>query len=174
MYLYEVNAQIENLYLIAQTGIVGEGYEHLANEDGSVNQEALNAEIEALFTCKDDIIEDTARLIQNLEAEAQMLKTEEERLRDRRKKAEERVSYLSDKLTDMVDAQNWVSPTSSLKIGFRSSEALIVDDESKIDEQFIKIEIIKKVDKVGAKKAIKAGQKVMGCHIEKRQNLNIK
>lgn len=174
MYLYEVNAQIENLYLIAQTGIVGEGYEHLANEDGSVNQEALNAEIEALFTCKDDIIEDTARLVQNLEAEAQMLKTEEERLRDRRKKAEERVAFLEDRLTDVLGASKWASQKSSLRITFRPSESLIVDDESKIDQKFIKTEIVTKVDKVGAKKALKSGANLEGCHIEQRQNINIK
>ena len=174
MYLYEVNALLVSLYAIAETGVITEGFEYLANEDGSVNTEALEAEINNMFACKEELIEQTAHLVQNLEAEAKMIKLEEERLAARRKKLEERVVRTSDRLSNMVEGTNWSSKVSALKITFRSSEAVIVDNQAEINPAFIKEEVVQKVDKNAIKKALKAGQEVGGCHIEKRNNMTIK
>lgn len=174
MYLYEINASLDVLYNMASTGEIQEGWEHLANEDGTINMTALQAEIENLYACKDEIIEDTAHLVQNLEAEAKMIKAEEERLCARRKRLESYTEYVEDRLTSLVNATNWNSKKSCLKIAFRTSEALIVDNEAEIDPAYVITKTVTQVDKMAAKKAIKAGQELAGCHIEKRKNLSIK
>lgn len=174
MYLYEVNSALESLLTMIQTGEAQEGYEHLLNEDGTVNLEAAEAEIQNLYTCKDEIVEDTAHLIQNLEAEMKMIKAEEERLAARRKRVEARVGFATDRLTNMLDATNWSSKKSCMKIAFRTSEALIVDNEAEIDPDYIITKTVTQVDKNKAKKAIKEGAELAGCHVERRKNLSIK
>lgn len=173
MFLYEINVALESLNALF-LGEVPEGLEHLLNEDGTPNEEAIQKEIENLYECKETLIEETARLAQNLDAEARMIKAEEERLAARRKKVEDRVSRIHDRLTEMVEGTNWASKVSSLKLTFRASESLVVDNEEEVNPSFIRTKVVTSVDKVAAKKAIKEGKEVGGCHIEKRKNLTIK
>lgn len=174
MNLYKINNELDTLLRISQTGEVLEGYEAFYTEEGQVNQEAIETRIQELYSCIDDIIEDTARLAQNLEAEAKAIKAEEERLATRRKAVEGRLEWVEDRVTKLVDGENWNSPKSCLKLTFRSSEALIVDDESQVSSDYIKTKTVTSVDKVAAKNALKKGIDVGGCHIEKRRNLTIK
>ena len=174
MNLYKINNELDTLLRISQTGEVLEGYEDFYTEEGQVNQEAIEARIQELYSCIDDIIEDTARLAQNLDAEAKAIKAEEERLAARRKTVEGRLEWVEDRVTKLVGGENWNSPKSCLKLTFRSSEALIVDDESQVNSDYIKTKTVTSVDKVAAKNALKKGIDVGGCHIEKRRNLTIK
>lgn len=174
MFLYQVKDELDQALTIAQTHEVIPGYEFLFNKDGEVDYDLLDCYIEKLYEDRDAIIEDTARLVQNLQAEADAIKREEERLNARRKAVEGRVAFLSDRLTTTLNGTNWTSLASALKIMFRSSEALMVDDESAIDPEYFNIKTVKQLDKVKAKKAIKEGAVLAGCHIEKRKNISIK
>jgi hypothetical protein len=51
--------------------------------------------------------------------------------------------------------------------------ALIVDDESLLPEEVIKIKEVKQIDKMLLKKMLKVNE-VAGCHLESRIKLNIK
>lgn len=64
--------------------------------------------------------------------------------------------------------------TDIAKISFRKSEALEVENEALIPQEFILTKEIKQVDKLAIKKAIKEGRKVDGVLIQVRQNLQIK
>lgn len=174
MNLYKINNELDTLLRIACTGEAIEGYEGFYTDDGQADMDAIERRVQALYGRIDDLIEDTARLAQNLAAEAVMLKAEEERLAARRKAAEGRLEWVRGRLSRLVGEQNWDSPKSSLKLVFRTSEALIVDDESKVSSEYARVKTIVSVDKAAAKKAIKEGLDVPGCHIEKRRCLTIK
>lgn len=64
------------------------------------------------------------------------------------------------------------SPT--LKISFRKSESVIIQDMSQLDERFIKTKTTKDVDKVAIKQAIKDGEAVQGAELVTNNNIQIK
>lgn len=62
-----------------------------------------------------------------------------------------------------------------LKINFRKSESVEVEDLKLLDRKFIKVsEPVESADKTKIKEAIKAGETVMGAIIKINQNIQIK
>lgn len=61
-----------------------------------------------------------------------------------------------------------------LKLSYRKSEQVIVEDESKIPREFIKAKTTESVDKTALKRAIKEGVVIDGACIQVNQNLQIK
>lgn len=59
-------------------------------------------------------------------------------------------------------------------ISFRKSEQTVIDDESQLPEEYVKVKTTYIPDKEAIKKAIKSGVEVTGAHVETVQNLQIK
>lgn len=64
--------------------------------------------------------------------------------------------------------------TDLFKLSFLKSETIDVVDESTVPEEFIVTKIIKSVDKIAIKKALKEGIEIPGVAITLHQNLQIK
>lgn len=99
------------------------------------------------------------------------IKAEIKALQERSKRIDRTVDFIKRQLEMATEGAKWESPKG--KISYRSSESLVIDDEAQlINAGFFRQKI--EPDKINAKKAIKEGQTVAGCHLEKKRSMTIK
>lgn len=166
MNLYQIDRAIEELLEASFNFTVDE-------ETGEVTFEDRSAEIEELQIERAKKLEAVALYIKNLDALAEDIKAEEKALAERRKAKEKKAEYLRQYLGNSLTVANEPGfETAKVKVAFRKSEAVIVDEE-KLDKAFIKETIKTAPDKTAIKKAIKAGQEVTGAYIEERKAVKI-
>lgn len=143
--------------------------------EGFVSDETL-AEYEALSEAKDDKMESIALYYKETQAEADAIKAEAKKLAERaevaQKKADSLKGYLS-RIMEIDEMEKFT--TSRVKVSFRKSESVIVDDDLKnVDERFVITKTTYAADKASIKEAIKNGEDVKGAHLETKQNIQIK
>lgn len=160
--LYEITSEylkaLDNLEIDEETG------------------EILNAEeLDNLSGAFEEKSESVACYIKNAEAFIGDLKAEEDNLSKRRKTAERKIEYLKNVLTACLDAAGRDKfETAKVKISFRRSVKVQIDDESAIPVDFITTTVSTKPDKTAIKKAIQANQEVSGASLVEGRNLQIK
>lgn len=162
MTLYEINKDLE---------LCIEDIFRESEETGEVSEESMErlAELKML---KDEKLEGCGCYIKNLNAEIAALKAEEKALETRRKAKEHRLDSMKSYVASMLGGEKWDS--AKVSFSFRSSESVSIDDMSKLDPKYIKTKIETSADKTAIKNALKAGEKIEGCHLEKNSNLQIK
>lgn len=120
-------------------------------------------------------IDNVVRYRRTMELTADAIDNEIKRLEVLKKsyerKADSLKNYLSYCLIRMGEKK---MDTPIAKLSLRKSDSVVIDSEDRIPEKFIATSIVKKVDKIAIKEAIKAGEDVGGVHIETKQNLIIK
>lgn len=116
-----------------------------------------------------------ALYIKGLDAEIDAYKAEEERLKRWRKAAEtKRDSFMEYIESCMEEVGKTRIQDPRVRLSFRKSEQLVVDDPDMLPRKFLVVKTEEKPDKVAIKAAIKAGTNISGAHIEDRHNLQIK
>ena len=154
MTLYEIDEKIMSM-IDPETGEV-------------LDAEALNS----LEMDRAKKIESIALAYKNLTAEAVALKAEKEAFEEREKRAKNRAEDLKKYLAYVLDGQKF--KTTLVEIGFRKSEAVVVDcDVFSLPDDYLKYKM-PEPDKVKIKAALKSGQDISGCRIEVKNNINIK
>jgi hypothetical protein len=114
----------------------------------------------------------------NHKADAKAIESEVERLAkrlDSEKKRTERADMLIDRMFSRIYDGKPVT-IGTFTVSYRKSEAVKIDDETKLPTDFLRIPEPPKPapDKTKIKEVLKAGQEVPGASIEVRQNLSIK
>lgn len=142
-------------------------------DDDSVQPEEVEAAIAEAGKSLPDAVDDFATFLRDLQSRAEIIKGEERRLAARRRSLENLESRLRDA------ASYWMKKADKPKlkgafntIALRTSEAVIVDELSALPSAFVKIEYLPQ--KLEIKRAIKAGEKVQGAHLETRESLIIR
>lgn len=120
---------------------------------------------------RDKKIENVALWYKNLLSDAEQLKAEKDAFAKREKIAKNKAESLKAYLDSALCGGNY--KTTRVTISYRSSEAVVIDDIYKLDENFVKYSE-PTADKDAIKKAIKAGLEIEGAHIESRSNISIK
>ena len=149
-----------------------------AIENDELPEEAVADTLESIVVGIEDKADNIACILKSISADINAIKTEEDRLAERRKKKErlhERIKqYLSDELLkvgmDKVE-------TARNKITFRKSEAV------EIDATFMEWALTHRddlltygkptVNKTKVKDAIKSGAEIVGAQIVSKQNIQI-
>ena len=117
-------------------------------------------------------IENIALAYKNCMSEAVALKAEKEAFEEREKRAKNRAEDLKKYLAYVLDGKKF--KTTLVEIGFRKSEAVVVDcDVFKLPDDYLKYKM-PEPDKAKIKAALKSGQNISGCRIEVKNNINIK
>ena len=159
MNLYEIEQAIEDI--LSQV-----------DENGMLTDEAME-KLQQLQMDEQTKIENVACKIKNLNAEAKALREEEKALAERRRSkesaAEKSKAYLQNVLM-LKGLKKYETPRAVVSL--RNSEAVSIDDDSLIPEDFKTYE--PKISKTAIKEAIKAGQEVPGAKIVANQSLQIK
>lgn len=166
MTLYEIDFQIKQ-FLDNLMDSVDEETGEVLDIDPS--------ELEALNEARQKKLENIALYIKNLDADAKAIKEEEKNLKERRERVEKKAERLRKLLSDSIlNAGDDHFETSRCSVTFRASDTVEIDDLDLIDDVYIKVVTDYKPDKTALKKAIKAGIKIDGCHLESHNNIQIK
>lgn len=138
------------------------------SEDG----ELLDIErFEELNMAIEDKIEGLCLWVKNLDAEAEAIKTEENALKDRRQRKENKAASIRNYIQGFLSGSKFETP--KVSISYRKSEVVEVEEDAVIPEAFLKPQPAK-VDKTLLKKAIKAGEHFDGVQLVEKQNMSIK
>ncbi len=166
MTLYEIDYQIRQ-FLDNMMDAVDEETGEVLDIDPS--------KLEELNEAREQKLENITLYIKNLDAEAKAIKEEEKNLKERRERAEKKAERLRNLLSDSIlNAGDDHFETSRCSVTFRASDTVEIDDMDLIDEAYIKVVTDYKPDKTAIKKAIQAGIKIDGCHLESHNNIQIK
>lgn len=144
-------------------------------ETGEIDTEKVQSYLESLQVERGKKIENIAVYIKSLESEAQAIKTEEKRLKERReakeRKAERLKDYLKFSLLSVGDSK---FETARCVLSFLTSKQVIVSDMEKLDKAYVKERVEYTADKTAIKKAIENGVEIDGAYIEEKKNLQVK
>lgn len=134
--------------------------------------EIIDAEkLEQLQLTRDDKVEGIALWIKNLLSDADAIKSEEEKLAQRRKANENKAKNLKEYLSKFLNGQKFKTP--KVSISYRKSESVEVTGISKLDDDYLKF-AEPTVDKAKVKKALKAGTVLQGVSLVENQNIQIR
>lgn len=174
MNLYEIPREVDEAFALYLSSFDQETGEQIATD------EETGARFQALKEMenkKNDIVQWALSKRANAIADVTAVESEIERLQKLAQSAQKTADKMEDmlgvflpptELTEMTQFGNW-------KIGYRKSEAVKIDDEAKLPQEFIKIPEPKpSPDKTAIKEALKNGTVVPGASLEVRNNLQIK
>lgn len=166
--LYEINQDIERI--LDEDGIVKVDEENAVDvETGEVfplveRLENLQLEkaqkIESVALYLDDVLtktEQVAKKIAYLEGLKESMEKQVERLHN----------YL------LYATENKGIETGNVSVKVRTSERLIIDSETEIPSEYIKVKTLEVPDRIAIKQAIKNGADIQFAHIQKCYNIKI-
>lgn len=167
--LYELDTALSDLL---ENGFTAECIDL---ETGVIDYEKASQFLETLPLERDKKIEAIALFIKNLEADAESIAAEVKNLKARQErkiaKADALRQYLQNSML-LFGQKTFETP--KVALSFRKSSTVIIEDESKLNEMYIKTKIEHTPDKTAIKNAIKSGVIVEGAVLCEKQNLQIK
>jgi hypothetical protein len=114
-------------------------------------------------------------VIKEMDADVDIIDAEIKRLQNLKKQREKASDYLKERIKHAMDTfQIEEIKTPLVKINFRKSETVEVDDVNQLPAAFKVVKVTEQADKAAIKAAIKDGVEVTGCRIETHRNLQIK
>ena len=117
-------------------------------------------------------IENCIKVIRNKNARIEAYKTEIKRLQDLKASEEKAVERIKSSISDAMRlTQHDKLETTLFKVGFRKSEAVVVD-ETKLPKKYQVATY--KPDKKTLKELLKSGKHIKGAVLEERSNLSIR
>ena len=164
--LYEISSELREVYNKLENGEgidmeTGELSPELVNalEVSQANLQAKGIDIGYVIKSFDDEIDLYDREIKRLTERKQALKNAQERVKNNLKNAMEEFGIVE------IKGQ-------TLKINFRKSESVEVDNLEELDDKFKRVKI--EADKTAIKQAIKSGEEVKGARLVENNNLQIR
>lgn len=139
-------------------------------------EEGLEDTLESLNDTIELKADGYARIIRSLEANAVALKTEIDRLTNRRRSIENSIDRLKENLKNAMIATGKEKIKTDLfnVTVVNNPVAVNVIDEKLIPEKYFKVEIIRKLDKLSLRDAIKNGEEIQGAELMQGKGLRIK
>ena len=147
-------------------------------EDPEIDEEVIADTLEGLTGEIEVKADGYARVIRQMDADAKAIKTEEDRLYNRRKSLENRITYLKNRLQYAMELTGSTKiKTELFNIGIQKNAASVVMDEQYIENipsEYL-IQQDPKIDKQKIKDDIKAGKDLTGiAHLEQTESLRIR
>jgi len=153
-------------------------YQQIVNEliDNGGN---LTPELElALQITKDNFhskSESYAFITRQFNAEINIINEEVKRLQQAKKTREKAIERLKANIEmAMITFEVDKIETPLIKISFRKSESVEVDDINTLPALYKVVKVSESADKLKIKDAIKSGEKIEGCYLKTNRNLQIK
>jgi hypothetical protein len=114
-------------------------------------------------------------VIKEMDADIDIIEAEIKRLQAAKKQREKASEYLKEKIKHAMDTfQIEEIKTPLVKINFRKSETVEVEDVNLLPLLYKVVKITEQADKAAIKAALKDGVEVTGCSIATHRNLQIK
>jgi len=135
-------------------------------------------QFEALIMSKEEKIDNTAKWIIDLEAEAKMVKERADELTERARAAKKKAERLREFLQEYLQGEK--RKTADYTIGYRRTESVEITDEDRAiawlmehGEDALTYQT-PKISKTAVKEILKAGNEVPGAELVERQNMSIR
>lgn len=143
------------------------------------NEGELTSEIESALQINKDELQHKGiqygYVIKSLEDGIDSIDNEIKRLQAIKKTSETAIDRLKTTLTNAMNLFEITElKTPTLKINFRKSEVVIVDDVNALDKEYKIIKVTEQADKIKIKQALKDGLTVIGAELFTNQNIQIK
>jgi len=139
-------------------------------ETGEIfDEEALDA----LQMERTEKIENVGQWIKELQYTAKAIAEEEKALKERRASMEGKADNLIDYLTRVIGEGNSFD-TAKIKIGWRKSTAVEVDDMDALPQEYVRETVKFDPDKIALKDALKNGEIIPGARLVERHKLYVK
>lgn len=150
---------------------IAEIYENLENIDDEV---AVAAAMDAVDAALEEKLESTAKVIRNLEAEADGLEAEEKRLKARKTAVKNRIADIKGYVQGNLEAMGKDKVTSGIfKWSIQSNKPSVnILNEDLIPDAYWEIE--RKPMKTEIKKAIEAGELTEGAEIIREKSIRLR
>lgn len=140
---------------------------------GDIPEEAYNDTLESIGI--EGKLEDYCHVIGQLDADITMFKNEIERLNAKQKSAQKGIDRMKAALSGyMKETGKEKAKAGTYNLSFRKSEAVIIQDELALPNEFVNTKTTTTPDKAAIKRAIKSGVDVPGAKLQENQNLQIK
>lgn len=143
------------------------------------NDGLLSEEMEAALQINKDQLENKSQcygfIVRQLEGECDMIDNEIKRLEAMKKSRGKTVDRLKESVSKamlLYEIDKIETPT--IKISFRKSESIEIEEESLIDEKFMTVKTTRTPNKTAIKEAIKNGEIVLGVTLKQNQNIQFK
>lgn len=158
MTLYEIDRRIDDFLSYA--------------EDIELSEDEIKDTLDSLMMDRAEKIDNIACYYKNLAAEAEAIKLEEVKLRDRRQAIDSKADRVKAYLDRALAGNRFES--ARVKVTYRKSEQVVVEDLDKLGKQFLRIKQTIEPDKSLIKEAIKTGAEVEGARLEVKNNISVK
>jgi replicative superfamily II helicase len=157
------------LYELAQN------YAQLMEMAEEMESDALVDTLEALQDAIEDKVENIAKLIKNLEADAKIIKEEEQRLADRRRSIESKVARLKEYLQEQLEVAGLQKvKRATITVAIQNNPPSVeIADEKLIPSEFM-IPQNPKIDKQAILERLKNGEMVPGCSLKQTKGVRIR
>ena len=166
MNLYEISNELRLAYEKLENG------EGINQETGEVDPEVQNALMVTQQNLQTKAI-DIGYVIKSFDDEIEIYEREIKRLSEIKDQMKKRKEWLKTNLSNAMQEFGVVElKGKTLKLSFRKSESVEIDDIDALDDRFKRIKI--EPDKTAIKTALKIGEKVEGARLVENQNLQIK
>ena len=148
----------------------------LTDPENNLPAEVIADTLEGLQGSLEDKAVNVAKFFKNLEATAVAIKEAEQRMSQRRKAIENRVTSMKDYLKQNMESCGITrieSPWFALSIA-KNPAAVEITDEDTIPDDFVEIVTTRKIDKTAIKKAVESGAEVPGAVLTRGTRLAIR
>jgi hypothetical protein len=154
---------------------ISQNYLQLLDMADQMDQEVFLDTLASIEEVLEDKVEHVAKFIRSLEADVEILKSEEKRLADKRKILENKITGVKEYLQHEmefagIDKVKRATVTVSIQANPPSVDVL---DESLIPSDYM-IPVAPKLDKKSILQALKDGNEVPGCEIIQKRGIRIR
>lgn len=139
---------------------------------GEIDEQTFADTLEAMGT--EEKLESYCKVIRQLEADAEALKTEKDRIASKQKSVENSIARMKTAIAEFMHAQNSTKSSAGVfTVALSTSKAVNVVDETKIPKTFF-IEQEPKLDKKAIRELLMKGEAVEGCELQINEGVRIK
>lgn len=157
-----------NLYEMTNNAVML--YELLQNEE--IDEQTFKDTLSAMGT--EEKLESYCKVIRQLEADVEMLKSEKDRIDSKKKVAENSIARMKKAVIEFMKATGESkSNAGTFTVRLSESKATSITDESKIPARFL-VEQAPKIDKTAIRKELLAGAEIPGCELQVNEGVQIK
>lgn len=158
MKLYEIDRAIDDFFM--------------NNIDPETGEMTNLDELEGLQMEREQKLENIGIAIKNIRADIEALKAERENISKRIDQAQRQANSIEAYLAYALQGDKL--NTSKVKVTYRKSDSVVIDDLGRVPERFIKVETTYTPMKAELKKAIKEGRDIDGVHLETKNNMVVR
>lgn len=157
-----------NLYEMTQAA--NDLYELLTS--GEIDEQTFEDTLQAMGT--EDKLEGYCKVIRQLEADAEMLKAEKDRIDKKKKAVDSSIDRMKTAIIQFMKVQGADKTSAGIfKVALSTSKAVNILDESKVPARFL-VEQSPKIDKASIRKEMMEGAEIEGCELQINEGVRIK